>query len=163
VQVAAGPAKPVFESVRRCLDPWLGKPKTKTKSNSVQLIYSFETDVPPTRRMRIKVEVNTREHFSELGFRILPFAVENRWFAGEVGILSYALDELLGTKLRALYQRKKGRDLFDLWHASESSGFDAEMVIRCFRAYLAHGGLAISQSEFLANLEEKQRDPDVSG
>jgi predicted nucleotidyltransferase component of viral defense system len=107
----------------------------------------------------MKVEVNTREHFSELGFRIMPFAVENRWFAGEARILSYSLDELLGTKLRALYQRKKGRDLFDLWHAFERGGFNSQMVVRCLKAYLAHGGLTISQAEFLTNLEEKRRDP----
>ena len=38
----------------------------------------------------------------------------SRWFTGAAKVLTYDLDELLGTKLRALYQRKKGRDLFDL-------------------------------------------------
>jgi hypothetical protein len=37
------------------------------------------------------------------------------------GILStYTLDELIGTKIRALYQRKKGRDFFDLYYTVES-------------------------------------------
>jgi predicted nucleotidyltransferase component of viral defense system len=35
-------------------------------------------------------------------------------FAGPQKIGTYELKELLGTKLRARYQRKKGRDLFDL-------------------------------------------------
>ncbi|MBM4319451.1 MAG: nucleotidyl transferase AbiEii/AbiGii toxin family protein, partial [Deltaproteobacteria bacterium] len=42
----------------------------------------------------------------------LPFRVENPWFSGAADVATYALDELLSTKLRALYQRKKGRDLF---------------------------------------------------
>ena len=33
--------------------------------------------------------------------------------SGKCEITTYSLNELLGTKLRALYQRKKGRDLFD--------------------------------------------------
>lgn len=36
------------------------------------------------------------------------------WFHGEALLLTYCAEELLGTKMRALYQRKKGRDLFDL-------------------------------------------------
>ncbi len=30
-------------------------------------------------------------------------------------MLTYELAELTGTRLRAVYQRRKGRDLFDLW------------------------------------------------
>ena len=58
---------------------------------------------------RIKIEINTREHFSVRELERIPHRVESRWFAGEAPILTYALDEMLGTKLRALYQRKKGR------------------------------------------------------
>lgn len=159
VQVAAGPARPVFQAVRQCLDPWLGKPRTKTKRNGIQLLYSFETEVEPVRSMRVKVEVNTREHFSELGFVSMPLAVQSDWFSGEAEITTYSLDELLGTKLRALYQRKKGRDVFDLWHAFERGGVDADAIVRCFRAYLAHTGLSVSEAEYLANLDEKKDDP----
>ena len=122
----ARPAKPLFELLRDRLDPWLGKPKAKTRRNGVQLLYGFDTEVPPVRRMRVKVEVNTREHFSELGFVTLPFAVESPWFSGEAEVTTYALDELLGTKLRALYPRKKGRDVFDLWHAFERGGTSSD-------------------------------------
>ena len=158
VQVEAGPAKPIFEAVRRCLDPWLGRPKTKTKRNGIQLFYSFETDVEPARPMRLKVEVNTREHFSELGFVTMPFAVESEWFSGAADVTTYRVDELLGTKLRALYQRKKGRDVFDLWHALERGGVDADVIVQCFRAYLGHTGLRVSQAEFVDNLDAKAGD-----
>jgi hypothetical protein len=39
----------------------------------------------------------------------VPFEVNSRWYGGACSILSYELNELQGTKLRALYQRKKGR------------------------------------------------------
>ena len=41
----------------------------------------------------------------------VPFEINNKWFNGKCDITTYALDELMGTKLRALYQRKKGRGL----------------------------------------------------
>ncbi|MGH2469017.1 MAG: nucleotidyl transferase AbiEii/AbiGii toxin family protein [Chloroflexota bacterium] len=40
--------------------------------------------------------------------------MKSPWFTGSADVPTFALEELLGTKLRALYQRRKGRDLFDL-------------------------------------------------
>jgi hypothetical protein len=70
----------------------------------------------------------------------------------------WALDELLGTKLRALYQRKKGRDLFDLWISVRNLGVDAESLVRCFQRYLDNDGLRVSRAELEANLHEKLGD-----
>jgi len=158
VQVDAGPAKQVFEVLQDRLEPWLGKPKTKSKRNGLQLLYAFDTEFPPVRTMRVKVDVNTREHFSELGFVTMPFIVENPWFSGRADVTTYSLDEMLGTKLRALYQRRKGRDVFDLWYAFQHGGVDADTIVRCFRAYLAYAGIAVSQAEYSANLDAKAND-----
>ena len=163
VQVEAGPARPVFQVIRDRLDPWLGKPKTKTKRHGIQLLYAFQTELPPVRRMKVKVEVNTREHFSELGLVTMPFTVESPWFSGAADVLTYPLEELLGTKLRALYQRKKGRDLFDLWDASRRAPANADAIVQCFQAYLEHQGLSISRAEFEANLDAKVVDPAFLG
>lgn len=81
------------------------------------MVYKFETESEPVRKMKVKIEANTREHFVLHGLRGVPHRVDNPWFTGEAGVPTYELDELLGTKLRALYQRKKGRDLFDLHEA----------------------------------------------
>ena len=64
-------------------------------------------------RLRLKVEINTREHFAVFGFTRRPFSVASRWYSGTAAIATSELDELLATKLRALYQRRKGRDLFE--------------------------------------------------
>ena len=75
----------------------------------------------------------------------------------------YIFSELLGTKLRALYQRKKGRDLFDLWIAGKSAVVDADRVVECLQRYLDHEGLSLSRAEFEENLEEKCSDPRFLG
>lgn len=42
--------------------------------------------------------------------------MDSPWFTGATDIITYELDDLMATKLRALYQRRKGRDLFDIWY-----------------------------------------------
>jgi len=90
--------------------------------------------------MRLKIEINSRERFSVLDLSKVPFSVNNRWFSGEADITTFQLDELLGTKLRALYQRKKGRDLFDLAHAINRGLVDVDTLPRCFHHYMEDGG-----------------------
>ena len=70
--------------------------------------YRFDSEDAPTIRLRLKVEINSRERFTVYGLRQVPFAVSSRWFERSCQICSYELDELAGTKLRALYQRKQG-------------------------------------------------------
>jgi len=85
--------------------------------------------VEDSQPLRLKLEINTRGHFAVAGFKEIPFEVKSRWYNGSCSILSYELNELLGTKLRALYQRRKGRDLFDLAIALESDAADPGKII----------------------------------
>ena len=68
-------------------------------------IYRFDSEIPPVTPLRLKVEIDTREHFAVFGFVKQRFQVSSPWFAGAAELLTYSLEELLGTKLRALYQR----------------------------------------------------------
>jgi predicted nucleotidyltransferase component of viral defense system len=109
--------------------------------------------------MRLKVEINSREHFTVHGFTSVPFAVSSRWFEGSCQITSYELDELLGTKLRALYQRRKGRDLFDLATALKNPTVDPTRIIAAFSAYMDQGGHNVTREQFERNLAAKLHDP----
>ena len=159
VQVHSGPAGAVMDALRARLDPWLGKAKWKQGEGRVTLLYRFDSEVPPITKLRLKVEINTREHFSVLGFKKHPLKLQNAWFSGDAEINTYALEELLATKLRALYQRKKGRDLFDLAFALERfPSLNKEKVASCFVQYMEHENLSISQDEFLENIRDKISD-----
>lgn len=105
--------------------------------------------------MRLKIEINTREHFSALGLERKRFFVSNPWYSGKGDISSFKLEELLATKLRALYQRKKGRDLYDLWLALNTHEINEKAVCDCLKEYLAHSSSRISRAEFESNLTEK--------
>ena len=105
--------------------------------------------------LRLKVEVNTREHFAEHGFQHVPFEVTSRWFRGTCDITTYDLDELLGTKLRALYQRRKGRDLFDIATALSLEGVDPARIVAAFQRYMNQGGHQVSRTALEENLASK--------
>lgn len=159
VQKTAEPIDPTIDRLRERLDSWLGDPKRSFKEGRVTLVYRFLSEDPVPLPLRLKVEINTREHFSVLGFESRELAIRSRWFSGSSQVSTYALDELLGTKLRALYQRKKGRDIFDLWWASQQqAGIDLDRLVRCFGEYLGAEGLSVSRAEMEANLAGKLKD-----
>ena len=158
VQVTAEPIGATLDCLRQTLDPWLGKPRRVFKAGRVNLVYRFDSEGPPRVRLRLKIEINTREHFTELGHVTVPFAVTSRWFEGEAGATTFTLEELIGTRLRALYQRKKGRDLFDIWTVLDRGLVAPDRVLECFQRYMKEGGHAARRAQFEENLAAKRED-----
>ena len=157
VQIVPGPIGPILDAIRAKLDPWLALPK-RDVSQMVALTYRFESEIAPVRPLRLKIELNTHEHFTVLGYGKKSLAINSRWFAGTADITTYQLDELMGTKLRALYQRKKGRDLFDLWLCIERGLIDPKVVIECFNRYMDFEKHSVTRAKFEQNLFEKAQD-----
>lgn len=62
----------------------------------------------------------------------------------------------MATKLRALYQRRKGRDLFDIWYVSTNELINLNRVFDIFSKYCAYNDVQISRAEFIKNLELKK-------
>lgn len=159
VQTEGGPIGSVLDAIRAKLDPWLGNPKRDRGPGNVTLTYRFESEIPPVRHMRLKIEINTREHFTLLGLNPRKFVVTNPWFTGECEIVTFEVDELLATKLRALYQRRKGRDLFDLWLCIDQELIDPQRLVDCFTEYMSREGHPLTRAQFEQNLHDKESDP----
>jgi predicted nucleotidyltransferase component of viral defense system len=75
------------------------------------------------------------------------------------------LEELLGTKLRALYQRSKGRDLYDQYKAlTKVTGLDINKIIQSYYTYMKNTDTGPpSQEEYINNIEEKMSNPEFIG
>lgn len=159
VRMHSGPVGHVMDALREVLDPWLGKPKWKQSKRSVKFLYRFESSDTPSSRMTLKIEINPNENFSVFGYEKIPFSVDSSWFTGSADVVTYSLDELLGTKLRALYQRKKGRDLFDLATALDSASVRPDRIIAAFTEYLKREGHNVTRALFERNMENKLQDP----
>jgi len=156
VQMQAGPIGQIMDAVQEKINPWLGIPRRKQSEGRVTLIWRVESE--EGFPLRLKVEINSREHFTVLGYQQFEFRMASRWHTGSALISSYRIDELLGTKLRALYQRKKGRDLFDLWQTAKTLAVNPETVVSCFLQYMEYEEHQISRAEFEMNLFEKLDD-----
>ncbi len=162
VQIVSEPIKPTIDRLREVLS-FLGIPTVKQKRNNNTLVFKINsTDIPVTV-LRLKVEINCREHFSILGFEKVDFGVTNSWFTGNCQIITYKLDELIGTKVRALYERRKGRDLFDLYKALQNENLNIENVIACFKEYMAREGKKVAHSLYVSNMDEKMANDEFLG
>lgn len=161
VQVDAGPIKDILKNLREQLN-FLGEANSKTSIHNNTLYYRFISENEGIK-LKLKVEINTREHFTVLGHKFVTHKIESDYFSGECKIRTFKIEKLLATKLRALYQRNKGRDLFDLWYAEEKSNVDVEKVIESFHEYLKYEDLSISSKEFNKNMEKKIKDHSFNG
>jgi predicted nucleotidyltransferase component of viral defense system len=157
VQVAAGPIGPILNAIPSRLDPLLGEPRREINPGNVTLRYRMASEIPPVVPLRLKLEINTREHFVVFGVVTWTHGVRSPWFEGEATVRTFALEELLGTKLRALFQRRKGRDLFDLWTGLETRRVDPRRIVEAFRAYMKAEGARVSRAVFEKNLAAKIR------
>ncbi len=162
VQTRAEAAGPMMDELRRVLNPWLGEPAYRQSAGRVTFSYRFTSEGLPPVTLKLKVETNTREHFSVYGLSIVPFTVKSPWFAGDCQIQTYDLNELLGTKLRALFQRAQGRDLFDLATALHSGKADPARIVEAFAAYMKHDGTSVSRQVFERNLAGKMKDAEFT-
>lgn len=154
VQIKSEPIGDTITAIRSIIDPILGEPERKRSKKTFTLTYNIfaEGEVEP---QKLKIEINTREHFSVYGFKHKDFSLKSRWFSGAAKILSYEYDELLGTKIRAFYQRDKGRDLFDLWVALQQKGFDPKRAVTAFIEYTKAENKNITRAMFEMNFAEK--------
>ncbi len=164
VQVRAEPIKETIQKLQSVLT-FLGDASIKPRKDGIRLNYRFESEFPPTQILRLKVEANTREHFSVLEYQKFPFGLDSTWYDGKCDITTYKLEELLGTKLRARYQRKKGRDLFDLYIAlTEKPGLDKDLILKSYREYMLFSvDHPPSRKEFILNMNDKMKESEFLG
>ena len=160
VQVNPEPIKETVSRISKVLS-FIGHPTVNQKANNNTLVFRFESEIQPVVPLKLKVEINCREHFSILGLTKINFAVDNQWFSGECQVTTYKLEELLGTKLRALYQRRKGRDLYDLYKGLSVADINAGNILKCYLEYMKRSaGTPPSKKEYQRNIELKMQDED---
>jgi predicted nucleotidyltransferase component of viral defense system len=111
-----------------------------------------ESGVP----LRIKIEVNTHERSPVLPIVQQELVVDSSWWSGAALVSTFQPVELVATKIRALYQRSKGRDLFDLWLALDHLQLDPDGILAAFEPYRPEG---MTTARARLNLEQKLSDP----
>lgn len=95
----------------------------------------WKTSAQDGSNLRIKIEVNTFERSPFLEHTHIHHAVMTDWWSGSAEVRTFQLPELMATKVRALYQRAKGRDVFDLWLALTALNVGPRAIAAAFMPY----------------------------
>ncbi|HOQ54904.1 MAG TPA: nucleotidyl transferase AbiEii/AbiGii toxin family protein [Verrucomicrobiota bacterium] len=173
VVVGARPADHIRRAIRRVLTDVLGAPKTSVwdtlvlairntvkPSRVLRMTYSTRSIIEPNRTLEIVVEANVTERKPHRAIVEMPFSFPFRDKAVQTHIKGFDIHEMLGTKMRAMFQRKRGRDLFDLYWALTKSPtpVDPAAVIASFEHYLKQEGTKAGRAEFIRILDDHLKD-----
>lgn len=74
VQLREEPIGDTLDRLRLRLNPWLGEPRSDVSPRGATLTYRFQSELPPVIRLRLKIEINTREHLCLLPLQKTDFA-----------------------------------------------------------------------------------------
>jgi predicted nucleotidyltransferase component of viral defense system len=163
VQVESKPIKETIDRLRKQLS-FLDLHQVRQKLNNNIIVFQYDSESNPGSFLKLKIEINCREHFTVLGFRLKEFRVRSEWFNGDCNLKTYLPEELLGTKLRALFQRRKGRDLYDLYKAITNINVDPISLLTSYREYIK---LSVkkppTRKQFIQNIEKKLLDDEFLG
>ena len=165
VQIRPEPIKETIKRLQKQLSFVDVSSVVDQRKNNNTLKFRFESEFPPIQPLRLKVEINCKEHFSILDYQKFPFEVKSSWYEGACNITTYRLEELLGTKLRALYQRRKGRDLYDMYKALiQVPELDKQAILHCYQKYMEFVVSQLpSKKQFIQNMEAKMKDDEFLG
>lgn len=174
VVVGDRPEEHIRAAIKRVLNPLLGKQKTwgweslklavrnaARPSRILRVIYQVPSVSEPGKTLTIEIEANVTERQPFLPIVKYPFSIPFQHEQLSADIPSYDIHEMLGTKMRALFQRSKGRDLFDLyWSLTQNSmeTVSCDEVIRCFNHYMSEEKTIVTRAEFLGHLDLRLED-----
>lgn len=134
VGVAPLPVGAVFDALRGITDAVGLEERDRSATSSTVRFRCAAPAESGTGEIRVKIEIAVDDPPPFYGCLLLDYAVESPWYSGGARVRTFPIDELVATKLRALYQRRKGRDLFDLWLVLRDDMVDPDRVT----AALAH-------------------------
>ena len=160
MRTSAGPIGSILDRLRVILEPWLGRAQFDQSPVAPKFRFRVEAEDGSGVPIRLKIEINTREIQAFDGSALLPLEIENPWFSGKADNSTFSREEMLATKLRALLQRDKGRDLYDLAHALEVfEDLNVDRIIEMFARYLGLSGQTISRAQAQERMFAKLANP----
>nr|WIE93433.1 nucleotidyl transferase AbiEii/AbiGii toxin family protein [Mesorhizobium sp. WSM4875] len=160
VRTTPGAIGPILDRLRAILEPWLGRAQFDQSPVAPKLRFRVEAEDGSGIPIRLKIEINTREIETFDTPHAVFFGIRNPWFTGEAAVPTFSPEEILATKLRALLQRDKGRDLYDLAHGLDVfPELNAARVPELLGRYLALSGQTISRAQAQERMFAKLANP----
>ena len=174
VVIGDRPDEHVRKAINRVLLGVLGRPTSSAwqavklavrnavkPSKVLRVIYRVPSVTDPRGTpLEIVIEANVTERKSYRPISLLPFSYLFRDEMVATTVNGFEIHEMLGTKMRALFQRRRGRDLFDLYWALTEAGTPVNPVeiIELFLYYLQQEGTVATRDEFIGLLQSHLND-----
>ncbi|ROH85419.1 nucleotidyl transferase AbiEii/AbiGii toxin family protein [Pseudomethylobacillus aquaticus] len=174
VIVGDRPDDHISKAIRRVLATTLGKPtfsawqdiklaiRNAVKPSKVlRKIYHISSIADPGGKpLEIVLEVNATERTPYQPIAQLPFALQLRNQTQQTTVRGFDIHEMLGTKMRALFQRTRGRDLFDLYWALTQSPVPVSptKIIDAFQHYMRQEQSQTGRADFIEAMQHKLAD-----
>lgn len=130
-------------------------------SRVLRLTYGVPSVIDSGRTLTVVVETNVTERQPHRPLVDLPFDLTFRDATVTTPLRSFDINEMLGTKLRALFQRRRGRDLFDLYWALTAKArvpADPAEIVASFVHYMRAEGSKVRRAELLEQLASRLAD-----
>ena len=174
VVIGDRPDEHVRKAINRVLLNVLGRPTSSAwqavklavrnavkPSKVLRVIYRVSSVADPRGTpLEIVIEANVTERKSYRPISLLPFSYLFRDEIVATTVNGFEIHEMLGTKMRALFQRRRGRDLFDLYWALTEAGtpVNPAEIIELFLYYLQQEGTVATRDEFIGLLQSHLND-----
>lgn len=174
VVIGDRPDEHVRKAINRVLLGVLGRPTSSAwqavklavrnavkPSKVLRVIYRVPSVADPRGMpLEIVIEANVTERKSYRPISLLPFSYLFRDEIVATTVNGFEIHEMLGTKMRALFQRRRGRDLFDLYWALTEAGtpVNPAEIIELFLYYLQQEGTVATRDEFIGLLQSHLND-----
>lgn len=174
VVIGDRPDEHVRKAINRVLLGVLGRPTSSAwqavklavrnavkPSKVLRVIYRVPSVADPRGTpLEIVIEANVTERKSYRPISLLPFSYLFRDEMVATTVNGFEIHEMLGTKMRALFQRRRGRDLFDLYWALTEAGtpVNPAEIIELFLYYLQQEGTVATRDEFIGLLQSHLND-----
>lgn len=174
VVIGDRPDEHVRKAINRVLLGVLGRPTSSAwqavrlavrnavkPSKVLRVIYRVPSVADPRGMpLEVVIEANVTERKSYRPIALLPFSYLFRDEMVATTVNGFEIHEMLGTKMRALFQRRRGRDLFDLYWALTEAGtpVNPAEIIELFLYYLQQEGTVATRDEFIGLLQSHLND-----
>lgn len=176
VAVGKRPGAHINKALERVLAPIMGEGSTdgilmkvllslRNAAKPSQILrqsYEYAPNGASGKEAALKVEVNLTERTPVYAVVTLPLSVQLPEGPATFDVVSFDVNEMLGTKMRALLQRDHARDLFDLAHAwatcaapGHAHPINGELVARAFLEYMKREGTDMTRRRFEDKLNGK--------
>ena len=160
VRTTTGPIGSIIDRLRAALEPWLGPARFAQSPVAPKLRFRVEPEDGSGAPIRLKIEINTRDIHAFDPPVEKRLEIANPWFTGQAAIPTFSPEEMLATKLRALLQRNKGRDLYDLGYGLATLvPLDVDRMVELFGHYTESSGTVISRAQAQERMFAKLANP----